>query len=41
MEWQKVAPPNNNTTFVYVGVVRRITLGLTAAYIAEDGDGPD
>ena len=41
MEWRKVAPPNNNTTFVYVGVVRQITLGLTAAYIAEDGDGPD
>jgi hypothetical protein len=41
MEWQKVAPTNNNTTFVYVGIVRQIASGLTAACIAEDGDGPD
>ena len=41
MEWQKVAPPNNNTAFVYVGIVRQITSRLTAAYIVEDGDGPD
>ena len=41
MEWQKVASPNDSTTVVYVGILRKITSGLTAAYIGEDGDGPD